>query len=87
MAIRTIETVVDIADDRRLVVQLPPDAPTGRHRVVAVLDESVEACPPAANGAGSSTGTPEKWSFPVLEGAKWPPGMILRREDLYDDEP
>ncbi len=26
------------------------------------------------------------WTFPVLEGTCWPGGMVLRREDLYDDD-
>ncbi len=26
------------------------------------------------------------WTFPVLEGTCWPEGMVLRREDLYDND-
>jgi hypothetical protein len=75
MPLRTIETVVDIAEDRRLIVQLPNDVPVGKHRVVAVLDEATVA----------TNGKQESWKFPVLEGIQWPPGLILRREDLYGE--
>lgn len=75
MALRTIETIVDVAEDRRLVVQLPTDVSVGKHRVVAVWEEATEI----ANGAHAP------WKFPVLQGTKWPHGLILQREDLYAD--
>lgn len=73
MPIRTIESVVDIAEDRRLVVQLPDDIPVGRHRVVTVLDEASEGT------------TVEEWTFPILEEAEWPAGMPLTREQMYGE--
>jgi hypothetical protein len=75
MSIRTIESVVDIAEDRRLVVQLPDDVPVGRHRVVTVLDESPESPAPAA----------QEWRFPILEEAQWPADMPLTREEMYGE--
>ena len=75
---RTIEAIVEIAEDRKLIVQLPPDVPLGRHRVVAVLDEATE-CPADSPQNGT-------WAFPVLEEAQWPEDMPLTREDMYGDD-
>jgi hypothetical protein len=79
MAIRTIEAVVEIDEDRKLIVQLPPDVPTGRHRVVAVLDEAEAGSPEAEASAGA-------WAFPILEQARWPADMPLTREQMYGDD-
>lgn len=79
MPLRTIDTVVNIDEDRRLIVQLPSDVPTGRHRVVAVLDESADT----SAHPGVSPGV--EWSFPVLTQAQWPADMPLTREPMYGD--
>ncbi len=79
MPIRTIETVVTIDVDRRLIVQLPADVPVGLHRVALVLDAVADHVGPAsAVPAGS-------WRFPVVECAQWPADMPLTRDELYDD--
>ncbi len=75
MAIRTIETIANIDEDRRVILQLPADVPVGKHRLVAVLDEATEESP----AAGAA------WSFPVVPDATWPADMPLRREEMYDD--
>ena len=80
MAIRTIEAVVKIDEDRRLIVQLPSDIPLGRHRVVAVLDEATEEPLQAASGSA----TP--WTFPVLANAQWAADMPISRAEMYDDD-
>ena len=74
---RTIETVVNIETDRKLVMQLPEDVPVGIHRVVAILEEAV--APPTGDAATD-------WKFPVLTNAQWPVDMPLRREEMYDDD-
>jgi hypothetical protein len=79
MPLRTIDTVVNLDDDRRLIVQLPPDVPTGRHRVVAVLDEAADT------SATPAVSPREEWSFPVLTEAQWPADMPLTREQMYGD--
>ena len=79
MPIRTIETLVNIEADRRLIVQLPADVPVGLHRVALVLDEAADGAGPAdANAA-------ESWSFPVVACAHWPADMPLTRTEMYDD--
>ncbi len=77
MAILTVEAVVEIKEDRQLIVQLPPNAPLGRHRVVAVLEEDVATQSAGAYSAGKS--------FPTLNEACWPPDMPLTRQEMYDD--
>ena len=79
MPIRTIETVVNIEDDRRLIVQLPADVLVGLHRVALVLDEAAENVGPADATAAAS------WKFPVVEHAQWPADMPLTRAEMYDD--
>jgi hypothetical protein len=80
MPIRTIEVVVKIDEDRRLVIQLPSDVPVGRHRLVAVLDETPE-------GPSQPTDSrPAPWTFPVISNANWPADMPLTREEMYDDD-
>jgi len=55
MTIRTIDTIIDVADDHSAQLQLPADIPVGRHRLIAIINEesASETSPP--NGA---------WSFP-----------------------
>ena len=36
---RTIETTVEVTPEHRVTLELPPDLPPGRHRVVMVFDE------------------------------------------------
>jgi len=79
MSIRTIETVVNIGEDRRLVLQLPGDIIPGRHHVVTMLDPLPEKAP-LERPAGDA------WAFPVLVDAKWPADMPLSREEMYDDD-
>jgi hypothetical protein len=79
MSTRTIETVVKIGEDRRLIVQLPADVPVGTHHVVAILDEATQESP---QGASGTTG---EWTFPVLTNAQWPADMPLTRAEMYGD--
>jgi hypothetical protein len=75
MSIRTIESVVNIDESRRLVLQLPSDIPLAVHRVVAVFDEAAEADLPASGVAG-------EWSFPIIANASWPADRPLSRQEM-----
>lgn len=75
MGTRTIETIVEIGEDRRLIVQLPHEIPVGQHRVIATLDPSEPG----------STEASRPWTFPVLNTAQWPADMPMNREELYGD--
>jgi hypothetical protein len=56
---RTIEATTLIAEDRKLVLQLPSDVRPGEHRVVVVLDE-------LALEEDLSVETPVRWDNGVL---------------------
>ena len=56
---RTIETMAMIADDRRLVLQLPLDVVPGEHRVVVLLDGG-------ATSEESRAETPVRWDDGLL---------------------
>ena len=56
---RTIEATTLIAEDRKLVLQLPSDVSPGEHRVLVVLDE------PAVE-EDLSEETPVRWDNGVL---------------------
>ncbi|MGQ0634509.1 MAG: hypothetical protein ACT4QC_07860 [Planctomycetaceae bacterium] len=77
MPVRTIESVVEIQEDRRMVVQLPADVPLGKHRVVTVLDERI---------VDAESNKVADWMFPVLKDAQWPHDMPLTREEMYDGD-
>jgi hypothetical protein len=80
MSIRTIETVVKIAEDRKLIVQLPVDFPVGVHRVVTVLEEA------PGEPAEFASGAAQEWTFPILANATWPADMPMTREEMYDED-
>jgi hypothetical protein len=71
----TIETTATVTSDRMLLIPLPPSIPTGKHRVVVVIDEQPIT---------------QKKRLP-LRFSKYPAGLrddnfTFRREDLYGDE-
>lgn len=73
--IETIEATVKIENDRRLILQLPPQIIPGLHRVTLVIETETQ---------------PEKArhqfvDFPVINVSYWPANISLRREDLYDE--
>lgn len=70
---RTIETVATIVDGK-MTVQVPPDLPSGEHRIVVVIDEEL-----APNEKRSLR------DFPVIHTGSWPEDLSLRREDMYDE--
>ena len=78
MGTHTVDVVVEIGTDRKLVVQLPADAPLGLHHMVAFLDalENQAESPKSASG----------WKFPILAEAQWPEDMPLSRTEMYTDD-
>jgi len=70
--------MVNIEEDRRLIVQLPADVTVGLHRVALILDEAEEGAGP------SDAAAPGSWRFPVVASAQWPADMPLTREEMYD---
>jgi predicted SPOUT superfamily RNA methylase MTH1 len=72
---RTIETTVQVGDDRTLVVQLPSDVAPGEHRVVVIIEDS-QAAPAKA----------EPLRFSGYDVGLVDPDFTFRREDLYGDD-
>ena len=72
---RTIEMTADIGEDRKLVVQLPPDMPLGPHRVVVVVEEQPAERPKR-----------EPLTFSKHDLTLIDPSFTFRREDLYGDD-
>ena len=71
---RTIETVVIVEPDDKLVLQLPPGIAPGEHRIVMVIEEQ----PVLAEKRPAL-------DFPVIDVGEWPEDLSLRREDMYGD--
>lgn len=70
---RTIETVATIVDGK-MTVQVPPDLPSGEHRVVVMIEEHPR-----------NKEQQQPLDFPVDNWGPWPEGLSLRREDMYDE--
>ena len=71
----TIETTATVTPNGMLLIPLPSSIPTGRHRVVVVIDEQPIA----------------KKKRPLLRFTAYQAGLLddsftFRREDLYSDE-
>ena len=71
---KTIEALVEIPADGRLTLQLPPDVPRGRRRIVLVIEEQVAEAPATTLA-----------DFPVVDVGPWPEGLSVSREDIYGE--
>ena len=71
---RTIETVVTVEPDGKLVLQLPPEIAPGEHRIVLVIEDQ----PVVAEKRPA-------FDFPVIDVGEWSEDLSLRREDMYSD--
>jgi hypothetical protein len=58
----TIETTAVVSEDRRLVLQLPPDVAPGKHRVRVLIDEPDQVL----DETGDEEQTPTRWEGNVL---------------------
>ena len=79
-----LDTTVDVPPDRRVVLQLPADLPTGPLRLVAVVDRAGE---PADKTSAVPATDQEPW--PVADtdlGDDWPADETLRRVNMYGDD-
>jgi len=72
---KALQTTAIVTPEHRLVVDVPADVPSGRHRVVVVLEDLPADGPAPAN-----------WSELAISSSRWPEGGVsLSREDLYGD--
>ena len=77
MPIRTIDTIIDVAEDHSGQVQLPADIPVGRHRIIAIIGD---------DGTSATSPRSGEWTFPVIADAEWPENMPVTREEMYGDD-
>jgi len=76
---KTIKIIATVTADRKITVQLPPDIPAGKHKVVVVIDEQ----PLVEKQVTKEKRSP--LNFPVDNYGSWGENLSLRREDMYDD--
>ncbi len=69
---RTIETTIELDDQRKATIRFPADLTPGPHRVVVVIDEPAAARSPL--------------NFSAHEVGPWPEGFNARREEIYGDD-
>ena len=72
----TIETTIRVNPDRTATLRVPEDISPGEHRAVIVVDQN-----------GTAPVPPKPLEIPVDDVGPWPPGYVVNREELYDDEP
>jgi hypothetical protein len=72
---RAISTTVVVGPNHLGTVSLPSDIPAGAHQAVLVLADRARQ-----NSRSAS------WNLPVIDVGPWPPGLSLRREDMYGDD-
>lgn len=71
---KTIETVITVTEDGRLVVDELIGLPPGIRRAVIVVDD-----------APLQESERPPFSLPVHDRGPWPADLSLRREDMYGD--
>ena len=72
---KTISTRATVTKDGIMLIPVPPNIGEGEHDVVVIVDEQPtnhqEALQPI--------------ELPLHDLGPWPPGLSLRREDMYDE--
>jgi hypothetical protein len=72
---KAIHAVVNVGDDRRLMMTLPLDISPGEHTVVLVIDENLPSVP-----------SPMSMNdFPSHDVGPWPEGFTASREEIYGE--
>ena len=71
---KTIETTLEVDEQRRATIQLPADMKPGPYRAVVV----VESQEPAVSRA--------PLTFSAHDVGPWPEGFTVRREEIYGDD-
>jgi hypothetical protein len=73
MLIINASGVVGKAGEAQITIQVPPDVAPGEHRFRVVLLDR-----------GDTEGT-RTLNIPPIDLDKWPEGLFLTREEMYDD--
>jgi hypothetical protein len=69
---KTIQTTIEVDDQRKATIQLPADVAPGSHQVVVVIDEPAVGRTPL--------------TFSAHDVGPWPDGFTIRREEIYGDD-
>lgn len=71
---KTIETTIEVDDQRRATIQFPADVIPGPYRAVVVIEdrEPAVACAPL--------------TFSAHDVGPWPEGFTVRHEEIYGDD-
>lgn len=73
-----IHTRIRVDRDRRISGVAPPDVPPGEHEATIVL------APVPARQMPTQKFNMDDWPKHAL--GRWPEGLSLRREDMYDED-
>ena len=77
---KIIETIATVTEDGKITIQLPPEIPVGKHKLVVVIDEQ----PLVEKSKTKEKRQPLKFSaYPVGLVSQ---SLTFRREDLYTNE-
>jgi hypothetical protein len=71
---KTIDTTIEVDDQRKATIQLPADVKPGPYQAVVVL---VEPLPAEARAP---------LTFAAHDVGPWPEGYTVRREEIYGDD-
>lgn len=77
----TLERVVTVSEDGKIVMNMPPEVPPGRHRVVLIIEEPAQVQGPVAPVAQRNA-----FGLRMHDDIVLPEGSTLRREEMYGDE-
>ena len=69
---KSIQTTIQVDDQRRATIQLPADVTPEPHQAVVVINE-----PAAVRGP---------LTFSAHDAGPWPAGFTVRREEIYGDD-
>lgn len=70
---RTLQVTATVTPNHQLTVQLPPEIPAGKYRIVLVMEEQ-----PAPEAH-------QPLQFPVDDYGPWPADLSLSREEMHGD--
>jgi hypothetical protein len=73
-----VRTRIHVGRDRRITGTAPADVPPGDHEAtIAVVAAPVRRKSDKPFGVND---------LPTIDLGPWPPGLVLRREDMYGDD-
>jgi hypothetical protein len=71
---KTIDTMIEVDEQRKATIQLPADVKPGTYRAVLVVEGQASAMARAP------------LTFSAHDVGPWPQGFTVRREEIYGDD-